>query len=471
MSNNTIAAISTPLGPGGIGIVRISGIRAFAIMKRLFVREKKGVRPIGKSFIERPLSSHVVYYGHLIEPESGIILDEVLAIYMKAPKSFTREDVVEFHSHSGFVVLDRILNVVVDAGATLSGPGEFTKRAFLNGRIDLTQAEAVIDLINAPCETAVQMASCQVAGGLRDRLDGVSRSILKLMACCEASIEFNEAAEVDCESNLKNIQMTLRHSILPDVSLLIQRQKDTAIFHDGALLAIAGVPNVGKSSLLNRLVERETAIVSEVPGTTRDIVREYFSINGVPVVVCDTAGIHDTKDPVECIGIKKARDHFHQADIVLLVLEATRTLNDFEINLIEEFGSSKTIVVINKDDLAGEEIVLSIQNMIKGIPHIRVSAKSGTGIDDLKALIFKDLFSGESIVGNERVTPNLRQRKILEKVKRQLERCMIATETEQSVVVVSEMLNGSLLLLDEISGSRKQEDLYDHIFSQFCIGK
>jgi tRNA modification GTPase len=471
MSNNTIAAISTPLGPGGIGIVRISGPNSFSIMKRLFVRGKKGGRPSGKSFVESPMSSHVVYYGHLVEPESGNIIDEVLGIYMKAPKSFTREDVVEFHSHSGFVVLDRILNAIFDAGASLSGPGEFTKRAFLNGRIDLTQAEAVIDLINAPCETAVQMASCQVAGGLRDVLDGVSRSVLKLMAGCEASIEFNDSGEFDCESNIEKIQKTLRCSIIPEILLLIQRQKDSAIFKDGALLAIAGVPNVGKSSLLNRLVEKETAIVSEVPGTTRDIVREYFSINGVPVVVCDTAGIHDTKDPVECIGIKKARDHFHQADIVLMVLEGTRTLNDFENNLIDEFGNLKTIIVINKDDIAGDPEILSIQKMIKGLPHIRVSAKTGNGIDELKALIFKGLVSGESTVSNERVTPNLRQRKILEKVMSELKKCLVGTETETSVEFVSERLNRTLQLLDEISGSRKQEDLYDHIFSQFCIGK
>ncbi|MCB2145050.1 MAG: tRNA uridine-5-carboxymethylaminomethyl(34) synthesis GTPase MnmE [Deltaproteobacteria bacterium] len=469
MINDTIAAISTPLGPGGIGIVRISGSGAFSIMKKLFVRGKYG--EIGKPSHELRLSSHFVYYGHLIDPKTDTIIDEILAIFMKAPKSFTREDVVEFHSHSGFVVLDRILSVIVDNGAVLAGPGEFTKRAFLNGRIDLTQAEAVIELINAPCETAVQLASCQVAGGLRDVLDGVSGSITSLVAKCESSIEFYEGSELDHENDLRNIQRTLRQSILPNLSTLIQRQKDTAIFKEGVLLAIAGAPNVGKSSLLNRLVEKETAIVSEVPGTTRDVVREYFSINGVPVVICDTAGIHDTNDPIERIGIKKARDHFHQADLVLLVLEATRKLNDFEEKLVQELGNLKTIVVINKDDLAEDDMDLSNQKQIAGMPHIRVSAKIGTGISELKGLIFKDLVSSKSVFSQEHVTPNLRQRKILEKIVQAIERCLLAIDSHPSPDVVSEMLNNVLLLLADVSGKRNKEDLYDHIFSQFCVGK
>jgi tRNA modification GTPase len=469
MTNNTIAGISTPLGPGGIGIVRISGQRAHAIMQQLFVRKGQGDQPIGPRAPERRFSSHFVYYGHLIDPGSGNIIDEVLAIYMKGPKSFTREDVVEFHSHSGFVVLDRVLSAVVDAGADLSGPGEFSKRAFLNGRIDLTQAEAVIDLINAPCETAVQMASRQVAGGLRDALKGVSATITSLQATCEANIEFLESD--DRTGVLLNIQKTLANELLPEISALIQRQKDTAVFNEGVLLAIAGIPNVGKSSLLNRLVERETAIVSEVPGTTRDIVRDYFSINGVPVVICDTAGIHDTNDPVECIGIEKARDHFNQANLVLLVLEGTRALNRFEDKLVEDFKQTKTIAVINKDDLADDTVVTGIQKKLKGIPHIRVSAKTGFGIPALKKLIFRDIVSGKSLVNHEGVTPNLRQRKILEKVIQKLQRCNKLTQTKQSIELVSGLLNDALLLLDDICGNRKREDLYDHIFNQFCIGK
>jgi tRNA modification GTPase len=469
MTNNTIAAISTPLGPGGIGIIRISGPDAYAIIKQLFVRKTKGSPNKNKPITDGPFISHRVYYGHILDPASGNLIDEVLAVYMQAPKSFTREDVVEIHSHSGFVVLDRMLSAVVDAGATLSGPGEFTKRAFLNGRIDLTQAEAVVDLINAPCETAVQMASCQVAGGFRDALATIKNSISNLQAQCEASIEFSESGEHTCRRG--DLQRTISQSILPTIATLIQRQKDTAIFKDGVLLAIAGVPNVGKSSLLNQLVEKETAIVSDVPGTTRDVVREYFSINGVPVVVCDTAGIHDTTDPVECIGIHKARDHFRLADLVLLVLEATRGISTFEEKMIEEIEQSKTIAVINKDDLADGDSVSDIQNRLKKIRHIRVSAKFGTSIDKLKELIFKAVVSDRGGASNGNITPNLRQRKILEKARHELELCCHAVEAQQPVEVVSQLLNNVLQIFDEISGKRDQEDLYEHIFSQFCVGK
>jgi tRNA modification GTPase len=469
MTNNTIAAISTPLGPGGIGVVRISGPLAYTIMKRLVVRRKRRASRTERLSEEGRFLSHFVYYGHLVEPGNTNIIDEVLAIYMKGPKSFTREDVVEFHSHSGFVVLNRILSVVIDAGAVLSRPGEFSKRAFLNGRIDLTQAEAVIDLINAPCETAVQMASRQVAGGLRDVVEGLTTAVTRLQANCEANLEFYESEEHD--DHLLHVRETLRRSILPQIAALIKRQKDTAIFKEGMLLAIAGAPNVGKSSLLNRLVERETAIVSEVPGTTRDIVRDYFSINGVPVVICDTAGIHDTQDPVECMGIEKARDHFQQADLVLLVLEAARRLNVFEKKLIEELKNTRMIAVINKADIAADDAIDDIKKKTKHIPHIHVSAKTGTGVAELKDLIFNDLVSKKSLGGLEGATPNLRQRKILEKIEIELQRCLIAAETEQSLDVVSGLLNEILHFLGEISGDRNKEDLYDHLFSQFCIGK
>jgi tRNA modification GTPase len=469
MIRNTIAAISTPLGPGGIGVVRISGPLAYTIMKRLFVHKKSRSNQTGRFSEEVRFSSHFVYYGHLVEPGHENIIDEVLAIYMKGPKSFTREDVVEFHSHSGFVVLDRILHAVVDAGADLSGSGEFSKRAFLSGRIDLTQAEAVLDLINAPCETAVQMASRQMAGGLREVIEVLTATIVKLQAACEANIEFFESDEDD-RARL-TVQETLSNSVFPEITELIKRQKDTAIFKEGVLLAIAGAPNVGKSSLLNRLVERETAIVSEVPGTTRDIVRDYISINGVPVVVCDTAGIHDTQDPVECLGIKKARDHFRRADIVLLVLEAARKLNDFEKKLIEELKYTRMIAIINKADIADDDAVADTQQKTTSIPHIQVSAKTGFGVSALKEMIFNDLVSGKDIGHLAGATPNLRQRILLERIVQALQRCIAAAETEQSLDVISGLLNDILHLLDDISGNRKKEDLYDHIFSQFCIGK
>ena len=469
MNNQTIAAISTPLGPGGIGIIRLSGPDSFLILKRLFVHHNQGSPTACLTKAQPSFSSHRLYYGHIVEPLHGHVLDEVLVVFMQAPKSFTREDVVEIHSHSGFVVLDRILQTVLEAGAELASPGAFTKRAFLNGRIDLTQAEAVVDLINAPCETAVHLANRQIRGGMKDAMRSVRTSIDDMQAACEASIEFEAVAEGDMLSSM--LVQRLKRDILPSLSRLIQMQKDAAIYRDGVTLSIAGAPNVGKSSLLNKLVQNETAIVSEVPGTTRDIVRDYFSINGIPVVVCDTAGIHDTTDPVECIGIQRAREHFGRSDIILMVLEGTRELIDFELQLLQDFMNVKTIVVINKDDIADASTVAAIQRVLRKRRTIRVSAKTGVGIDTLKKMIFEDLVHGPALSLSETATPNLRQRRLLEDVYRKLMQALAAAESGQSLDILSDLLSRASTILNDITGKRTQDDLYDHIFNQFCIGK
>ena len=469
MINHTIAAIATPLGPGGIGIVRISGPSSYDILHRLFKRHLQDSGAGSRHLYEGPLCSHRVYYGNILEPESGAIIDEVLAIYMKGPKSYTREDVVEIHSHSGFVVLDRILSAVIDSGAMLSGPGDFTKRAFLSGRIDLSQAEAIIDLINAPCETAAVMASQQVNGGLRDIVETLSTRLRALEARCEARIEFSE---IDTDNNpVPEVVRDVRQTILPTISKLIQRQKETAIYREGLHLAIVGSPNVGKSSLLNKLVQREAAIVSEVPGTTRDIVREYLSINGVPVVLCDTAGIHESQDPVECIGIEKAKDQIHLSDIVLLVLDATRRLNSFEENLLKDVKKYNCIVVLNKEDVVQASEIRVAEKNLGNSTFVRVSAKYGTHIEQLKDFIFKGIVLGKSCDAGTWVTPNLRQRKLLEKAKDNLQQLTGSAEAGLSIDLVASGLNSAIDCLGKLSGKREQEDLYDHIFSQFCIGK
>jgi len=471
MSSDTVAAISTPLGPGGIGIIRISGPEAYTILNRLFKRPSKAVFHGKHAESGSLLLTHRVYYGFIIDPNGGDILDEVLAIIMRGPKSFTREDVVEIHSHSGFVVLNRILSAVVDAGARLADPGEFTKRAFLNGRIDLTQAEAIIDLINAPCETAAQIASSQINGGLRDAVEALTKEILSLQATVEAMVEFAEDDGLDQSERFETMRMVLCQSIIPKITSLIQRQEDTMVYRQGLSLTIAGMPNVGKSSLLNRLVKKEAAIVSEFPGTTRDIVREYVSIKGVPVVVCDTAGIHDTNDPVECIGIEKAHKQIRVADIILLVVEATQPLNKFELRLFSQCRAKKTIIVINKDDIAAETAVAAIQSAFDDLPSIRVSAKLGSGLEKLKKEIFKGVVVESGSAEGNWISPNLRQRKLLEIAKRDLLRLTQGLETNPSPDLVSDMMNNILNGLGEISGGRTREDLYDQIFSQFCVGK
>jgi tRNA modification GTPase len=290
-----------------------------------------------------------------------------------------------------------------------------------------------------------------------------------MKAVCEASIEFEAVEEEDMLPS--KLSQRLKTETIPSVSKLIQTQKGAAIYRDGVTLSIAGAPNVGKSSLLNKLVQNETAIVSEAPGTTRDIVRDHFSINGIPVIVCDTAGIHDTNDPVECMGIQKAREHFEHSDIILMVLDGTRTLNDFEVKLLQDFTNVKTIAVINKDDIADASAVASIQRGVRTRRTIRVSAKTGAGIERLKKMIFEDLVHGPAITLSETATPNLRQRQILEAVHHELTQAVAAAESGQPLDILSEQLNRACITLKDISGKRNQEDLYDHIFNQFCIGK
>ena len=328
------------MGPGGIGVIRISGPEALDILKRIFVRIDQGRQSSDQNGKKGHFRSHRVYYGKIFDPKKENLIDEALAIYMKAPKSFTREDVVELQSHSGYLVLDRILNAVLDNGATMAEAGEFTKRAFLNGRIDLSQAEAVIDIINAPCETAIYMASQQMEGHLKERVEKIRSKIMARRAQLEADIEFSDESISPLER--EGLLKTIQQDILPEIEALIKNQKEAAIYKDGILLSISGLPNVGKSSLLNKLVEKESAIVSEIPGTTRDIVKEYITIRGVPIVLCDTAGIQKSADPVECIGIEKARNQIQQSDTILFVLDASRQLKDEEKNLIESLKTKRT---------------------------------------------------------------------------------------------------------------------------------
>lgn len=467
MKNSTIAAISTPLGPGGIGIVRISGPEAKDILKRVFIRGGKG--PSCQKGDTSHFRSHRVYYGNIFDPKKGSLIDEALAIYMKAPKSFTREDVVELQSHSGFVVLDRILNAVIDSGASLAEAGEFTKRAFLNGRIDLSQAEAVIDMINAPCEAAVQMASQQMMGVLKESVEEIRSRIIALRAQLEVELEFSEENEIqiDQEKLLEPIQV----DILPRVVKLIQNQKDSAIYRDGVLLSIAGLPNVGKSSLLNQLVQKETAIVSEVPGTTRDVVREYLTIRGVPIVLCDTAGLHDSLDPIECLGIQRARKQIQQSDTILFVIDASRDLLYEEKRLMASLKTKRTYFLINKIDIVDEKRIKKLKGMIQQKWVLPVSAKTGEGIDQLKELLLKGIIESDVIRQSDVGIPNLRQRKLLEKALEQINQCVKEIGKENTLDRISDQLKDAAETLGEICGNRDREEIYDTIFSQFCIGK
>jgi len=469
MDHQTIAAISTPLGPGGIGIIRISGPEAYPILEKLFVRagQKKGSGTDEK----KPLAyeSHRVQYGQIVDPRQGTIIDEVLVLYMQAPNSFTREDVVEIQSHSGYVVLDRLLNTVLDSGARLSEPGEFTKRAFLSGRIDLSQAEAIIDLINAPCDAAVQMANRQISGKLRRAVEKIITTLSDLRVRLEAKIEFAETDDRDlCPEAFAEAILI---QVLAPIEKLIRVQKETAIYRDGIHLAIGGVPNVGKSSLLNQLVQKETAIVSEVPGTTRDLISEYVSINGIPVVIFDTAGLHDSVDPIERIGIQKAREQIEKSDILLFVVDASREMSANEEKLIANFKKTKTLFLINKIDIARDTAIETYKQKIDHDNILAISAKTGQGVETVKQRLFKGIVTAEEVIRGDQAMPNLRQRRLLEKARIELLGCLDAIRNNHPSDIVSEMLNNCVRALSEISGMRTEDDLYDKIFSQFCIGK
>lgn len=469
MDKRTIAAISTPLGPGGIGIIRISGPDALPILQKLFVFQTKKSAPTTET--KRSFLSHQVYYGHLHELDRSTIIDEVIVFFMRGPNSYTREDVVEIQSHSGYIVLDRILSAILDAGAQLAKPGEFTQRAFLNGRIDLTQAEAVIDLISAPCETAANIAIKQVSGGIKDKMDALLRLVNELSGKCEALIEFEESDDLALSERMQDISNQIYLTFLPQVTRLIQSQKTSAIFCEGVLMTIAGIPNVGKSSLLNQLAEKEIAIVTDIPGTTRDVIREYLSINGIPITLCDTAGLHESRDPVECIGIDKAHDHIKSAELVLFVVEANRVLNAFEKKFLADNINKRVIVVINKFDVAIAEALASIKETINNFTSIEVSAKTGSGISVLKKVIFDSLVEKNDQNQIPTATPNLRQRKILEKIETLILSEKEVAEKNPEPELIADILGRIRKLLEEITGSANKEDLYDYIFSQFCVGK
>ncbi|PIE64286.1 MAG: tRNA uridine-5-carboxymethylaminomethyl(34) synthesis GTPase MnmE [Desulfobacterales bacterium] len=464
MFDTTIVAISTPIGPGGIGVIRISGENALDILLNLFVRKSDPTSKTERT-PQNIIKSHRLYYGFIVDHISAEVIDEVLAVYMQAPKSFTREDIVEIHSHSGYVVLNRILSLIVDNGAELAGPGEFTKRAFLNGRIDLSQAEAIIDIINAPSEKAAAIASRQIQGGIRQLTTQLMDDIGSLRAIIEADLEFFEINES------KRIRNSIEEGFIPTIENLIERQKETEIYKEGRLIAIIGSPNVGKSSLLNRLVERETAIVSDIPGTTRDLVKDFISINGVPIELCDTAGIHSTEDPIETIGIERSKTQIDLADIVLMVVESSRSLLVSEFEMLDKIPIEKLVVVVNKDDLASDYKKNDIEKKLSRFRLTRVSAKTGFGVDALKKLIFNEITMHQQQSGKTETVPNLRQRKILEKVANELKNALGMIDNNMPNELIAESLKNAQRLLAEISGKTGEEEIYEKIFQQFCVGK
>ncbi|MFH1287406.1 MAG: tRNA uridine-5-carboxymethylaminomethyl(34) synthesis GTPase MnmE [bacterium] len=461
ISEDTIAAISTPLGQGGIGIVRISGPQAFAIAKKIFSLKNKNP-PLP------PLKNRKILYGFIHEPKTGDTIEEVLISLMKGPKTYTREDIVEINCHGGFLSLRKVLEIVLLCGARAAEPGEFTKRAFLNGRIDLVQAEAIADFIRAKTERALKMSFHQIKGGLSQEIDGLKQRLIRLIAHIEAKIDYpeedmKELSKHDIIKELKNLDKGF--------SVILKTADDGRALREGIKIGIIGRPNVGKSSLLNRLLEEDRAIVTPIPGTTRDTLEEEINIDGIPFVVIDTAGIRDSKNIIEKEGVSRSYKVLFAADMLLLVIDGSASLTDEDKKLLELTKSRKVIRVINKVDLQ-RNVCYNKDGLLEGKDIIRVSALKNLGIEGLREKIKDNIFKCGLFSDNEEIkVSNIRQIELLRKGKECLDRTQEAAAQGLSEEFISHDLILCLEFLEQITGKQGREDIINEIFSQFCLGK
>jgi tRNA modification GTPase len=451
-SEDTIAAISTPSGQGGIGIVRLSGTVSIEIAEKLFRSLKQ------KRLDTSP--SHRMLYGHIIDPASNEIVDEVLLTVMKAPGTYTKEDMVEINCHGGMVPLRRTLELLLSSGARLAEPGEFTKRAFLNGRIDLAQAEAVLDVINALTVQSQKTALRQLSGGLSEKIGAIRQELIELTALVEACIDFPED-DIDALS-LREMQERA-HTIADSLTALIDSAHYGVILRAGLRTAIIGRPNVGKSSLLNALLEHDRAIVTEAPGTTRDVIEEYLSIRGIPVKIMDTAGIREVKDSAEKEGVRRSLKLMDDADLIMLLIDASEPLHETDRELLEKSSSKNTIVVLNKCDLP-------VRVTLKDCTPVQISAKRATGMETLRQAVVAAVSQGQPLQEGDVVT-NIRHLHALEKTRASVGSFLSAAAQGTSPEFLALDLRDALDGLGEILGMTTPDEILNTIFSSFCIGK
>jgi len=453
--HDTIAAICTPLGEGGIGVIRISGERARQIGEMIFSRKPYG-----------GFQSRRFYYGEISDPDEGVALDEVLVVFMQAPRSYTCEDVLEIQCHGGYLMVQRILGLVLRQGARLAAPGEFTRRAFLNGRIDLIQAEAVIDVIRGKTEAALALAQHQRAGLLSRQIEELREGVVHGLALVEAYIDFPEEeissadyGEVTC----------LVEDALGKLDCVLGGFAEGRALREGVSVVIAGKPNVGKSSLLNTLLKEKRAIVTAIPGTTRDVIEEIVNIRGLPVKVLDTAGICETDDPIEREGVRIALEKLPRADLVLFVLDASRPLDSDDQFIWKELGNRNFMVVLNKSDLPE---LIQLPASFAAHETIRISTHNGTGIEDLQQAIHAAFLHGQAVDSREYVAlSNVRHRDALVKCRCALQRFAENAAAGGSLELLAIDLREALHALGEVTGETTPDDVLDIIFQRFCIGK
>jgi tRNA modification GTPase len=463
----TIAAIATPPGRGGIGIIRISGPQAMNILQRLFV-------PFGKPTSETSFRNRHMYYGWIADGERDLPIDEVLAVYMRGPQTYTTEDVVEIQCHGSYLVLQEILTQIFAAGARPAGPGEFTKRAFLNGRIDLTQAEAVIDLIEARTREGLVLAATQMQGRLHQQIVEIRNVLISLRAVLEVAIDFPEEDQdiIDSAVMLKQLQ---DEAVLP-LEKMIATADQGKIYREGISAVILGRPNVGKSSLLNCLLKEERALVTPVPGTTRDTIEEFINIKGMPVCIIDTAGIRPTEEIIEGMGIQRAKNKMATADLVLLIFDASEPLNSEDYQLYtscrKENPSGLFLLVANKCDLPEQKNFSRDIKTLADEPLIRISAKKQIGIELLFDTIFNIMTKdGKGLEPGAAAVPNLRHKEALAKTLVACQRVGTGLQDGLPPDLLAIELQTALDHLGEVVGATTSEDVLDMIFDRFCIGK
>ena len=448
----TIAAISTPPGVGGIGIIRISGDNALNVAKRIFkAKNKSEIKPF------------TIRFGYVVD-ENQNALDQVLVSYFKSPKSYTGEDVIEINCHGGNVSTREILELVLKNGARLAEPGEFTKRAFLNGKLDLTQAEAVIELINSKSDKESKASYKQLEGLLGAKIKEIKQGIIDLLVDIEANIDY---PEYDIEEVRRERIYNVLSANVAKLETLEKSFESGKILRDGVSTVIIGKPNVGKSSLLNRLVKEDRAIVTEIAGTTRDTIEEYITIRGIPLKLVDTAGIHETDDIVESIGVNKSKKAIDESELVLLMLDATRELSKEDEELLEATKNKNRIILINKID-ADKKIN---KDMFKNDKIIEMSTKTLTGIEELEETIEEMFNISELNIENEIVITNVRHKNLIHKAAEEIKNAIVSIKNGLQIDMLSIDLQEALQNLGEITGESISEEVVKGIFAKFCVGK
>ena len=453
---STIAAISTATGNGGIGIIRMSGKECFQILNKIF-------KPINAN---EEINGYTMKYGHIID-ENNNIIDEVLVSYFKAPKSYTTENMCEINSHGGFIVERRILEECLKNGAIMAEPGEFTKRAFLNGRIDLIQAESVIDLINSKSEKEAKASISQLEGNLSKNINEIKGNLLDLMADVEASIDY---PEYDIEEVTNNKILSVINVIKVKLEKLSSSFKNGKVLREGIKTAIVGKPNAGKSSLLNNILNEERAIVSDKKGTTRDTIEEFVTINGISLKLIDTAGIRNTTDEIEKIGVEKSKKIIDDAELVIAIFDGSQALENEDYEILNLIGNKNAILLVNKMDIVDGSLVINeLQKYNKDI--IKISAKTGDGVEKLYDRIYEMYKINDIELDDGEILTNIRHKGQIDEAIKSINAVKDTIDNHMPVDIIEIYLKQVLADLGKITGDDISEDIINEIFSKFCLGK